>query len=242
MEARTNRQGKPITETTNKVRNLMSQLWRYASATGKAKHDIAYDLKGALRNHTGRNYSHITEPTVLARLIRGIRTYPGSPAVKAAINMLPLVFVRPGELRTAKWQDIDLEKAEWRYTVTKTDIPHVVPLSRQVVQILKDLHPLTGQGIYVFKGTGGSDRPISDNTMNQAYKSLGYTSDIIQPHGFRHTAATMLAEMGYGESEIERQLSHLVPGVKGRYQKAKYLPERIKMMQEWADYLDRISA
>ena len=240
LEGRTNKQGNAITETANRVRAQMSQLWRYAIATGKVQRDIAADLKGALKKHVSKNYSHITDPAVLGQLVRDINTYRGAPVVKAALCMTPLVWTRPGELRNAKWSEIFLDAKEWRYVATKTKADHVVPLSNQVVQILKDLRPLTGKSEYVFKGRDNT-RPISDGTVNQALKSLGYSSDIIQPHGFRHTAATMLAERGWPEHEIERQLSHKIPGVKGVYQKAQYLDSRREMMQEWADYLDEIS-
>jgi integrase len=241
MEGRTNKKGNHITETTNRVRTLMSQLWRYAIATGKAQRDIANDLKGALMRHVGTNYSFITDPAVLGPLIRDIKGYQGSIVVRAALRLMPLVWTRPGELRNAKWSEIFLDAKDWRYIATKTKVDHVVPLSNQAAQILRDLYLLTGKGEYVFRGRDNK-RPISEGTINQAIKSLGYPSEVIQPHGFRHTAATMLAERGWSETEIDRQLSHRTPGVKGVYQKAQYLEKRREMMQAWADYLDQISA
>lgn len=241
MESRTNKSGQSITETTNRVRALMSQLWRYAIVTGKAQRDIANDLRGALKRHVGKNYSYISDPAILGQLIRDIQGYRGTVVVKTALRLMPLLWARPGELRKAKWEEIFLDTKEWRYVATKTQANHVVPLSDQAVQILNHLLPLTGKGDYVFRGRDNK-RPISEGTINQALKSLGYTSDIIQPHGFRHTAATMLAERGWSETEIERQLSHVIPGVKGVYQKAKYLERRHEMMQEWSNYLDQISA
>jgi integrase len=239
IEARKNKQGKPVTETANRVREQMGQLWRYAIATGRAERDIAADLRGALEAHVQKNFSHITDPKILGQLMRDVEGYGGAPVTVAALRLLPLVFVRPGEFRAARWQDINLETKEWRYFSSKTKIDHIVPLASQVVDQLRALQPLTGMGDYVF-GVRAGQRPLSETTINQALKTLGYGSDIIHPHGFRHTAATMLAEMGWDENTIDRQLSHLVAGVKGVYQKAKYIEDRRKMMQAWADHVDQL--
>jgi integrase len=239
IAARKNKQGNPVTETANRVREQMGQLWRYAIATGKADRDIAADLRGALEAHVQKNFSHITDPRLLGQLMRDIEGYGGAPVTVAALRILPLVFTRPVELRMANWADIDLDLREWRFFSSKTKIDHIVPLATQVVELLRGLQPHTGMGEFVF-GVRSGQRPLSEITINQALKSLGYGSDIIHPHGFRHTAATMLAEMGWDESMIDRQLSHLTPGVKGVYQKAKYIEDRTKMMQAWADYLDKL--
>ena len=236
IESRVNKQGNKVTETANRVRALMSEFWRDAIGKGKADRDIASDLRGSLTKHVAKNFSYITDVRVLGKLLRDIDIYTGTPATKAALKLMPLVFARPGELRLAKWSEIDLEAAEWRYFVTKTKIDHIVPLSTQAIEILRTMQPLTGQGIYVFSAGSGS-RPLSENTVNQALKGLGYSSDIIQPHGFRHTAATALAELGWDENKIDRQLSHSAQGVKGVYQKSKYLADRRMMMQAWADYV-----
>lgn len=241
IESRKNNRGELVTETANRVRTLMSGLWRYAIQTGRAERDIAADLKGALKKHVSRNFAHITDPALLGQLICDIDTYDGTPATKAALQLLPLVFTRPGELRHAQWADINFDSKEWRYLSAKTRIDHVVPLADQAVAILKTMQPLTGSGEYIFS-TGTGSRPISEATINKALKTLGYANDVIQPHGFRHTASTMLAELGWDENKIERQLSHLVQGVKGKYQKAKYLDDRREMMQAWADYLDVLKA
>jgi integrase len=222
IESRTNSQGKTITETSNRVRALMSQLWRYAIATGKAQRDIAADLRGALKPHEGKNYSHIIDSAELGELLRVMKCYRGSIVVRAAVRLTPLFFVRPGELRHAKWREIDFDAKQWRYVSSKTKTDHIVPLSEQAAAILKDLQPLTGNGEYVLRGVDKT-RPISDGTVNRALKSLGYDSSIIQPHGFRHTAATMLAELGWPPNEIERQLSHKESGIKNVYQKAQYV-------------------
>lgn len=241
IENRKNNQGQHVTETANRVRTQMSGLWRYAIQTSRAEHDIAHDLLGALKKHVSKNFSHILDPKILGQVMRDIDQYIGSPATKAALQLLPLVFARPGELRQAKWNEVNFKTKEWRYHVKKTNINHIVPLSVQAIQILKSMLPLTGSGEFIFSVCLGA-RPISDGTINKALKLLGYSSDVIQPHGFRHTAATALAELGWDENKIERQLSHLIPGVKGKYQKAKYLVERRKMMTEWSNYLETLKA
>jgi integrase len=239
IEARKNKQGKNVTETANRVREQMSTLWRYAIRKGKVERDIAADLRGALGIHIPKNFSHITDPKLLGQLMRDVESYGGAPVTVAALRILPLVFTRPMELRTARWADINFEAKEWRYFSSKTKIDHIVPLATQVIELLKGLQPLTGMGEYVF-GVRSGQRPLSEITINQALKSLGYGGDVIHPHGFRHTAATMLAEMGWDENMIDRQLSHLTQGVKGIYQKAKYLDDRKKMMQAWADYVEQL--
>lgn len=227
------------TESANRLREQCGQIWRYAIATGRADRDIAADLRGALKPHVGKNFSHITDPKELGRLLRDVEGYEGTPMVKAALRLLPLVFTRPGEFRAARWADIDLDAKEWRYISSKKEVDHIVPLSDQAAQYLRDLQPFTGAGAYVF-GVRAGARPLSENTVNAALKSLGYSSDIIQPHGFRHTAATMLAELGWNTEAIDRQLSHKEKGVKGVYQKAQFLDERRRMMQAWADYVDTL--
>lgn len=229
------------TETANRLREQSGQIWRYAIATGRAERDIAADLRGALKPHEGKNYSHIKDPKQLGQLLRDIEGYTGSPMVKAALRLLPLLFTRPGEFRAARWADIDLDAKEWRYVAPKTGADHIVPLSSQAVQHLAELQPLTGNGEYVF-GVRAGARPLSEGTINQALKGLGYSADMIQPHGFRHTAATMLAEMGWNTEAIDRQLAHKEAGVKGVYQKAQYLEERRKMMQAWSDHVDTLRA
>ncbi|MDP3785870.1 MAG: tyrosine-type recombinase/integrase, partial [Undibacterium sp.] len=206
IEGRKNKQGKPVTETANRVREQMSQLWRFAIGEDgtKVERDIAADLLGRLEKHIEKNYSHITDPKILGQLMRDVDTYGGAPVTVAALRVLPLVFARPGELRSARWQDINLETKEWRYFSSKTKIDHIVPLASQVVSQLRALQPLTGMGEYVF-GVRAGQRPLSEITINQALKALGYGSDIIHPHGFRHTAATMLAELGWDENTIDRQ-------------------------------------
>lgn len=227
------------TESANRLREQCGKIWRYAIATGRAERDIAADLRGALKPHISKNFSHITDPKELGRLLRDVEGYEGTPMVKAALRLLPLVFTRPGEFRAARWEDIDLDAKEWRYVSSKREVDHIVPLADQVVAALREMLPLTGTGAYVF-GVRAGARPLSENTINQALKALGYSSDVIQPHGFRHTAATMLAELGWNTEAIDRQLTHKEKGVKGVYQKAQYLDERRRMMQAWADYVDAL--
>lgn len=224
-------------ESANRLRAIAGQIWRYAISTGKAKRDIAADLIGALAPHRPKQFSHITDPKILGQLLRDIDGYTGTPMVQVALKALPLVFTRPAEFRCAKWSDINFDTKEWRYVATKTNADHIVPLSDQVIKHLQEIKPLTGNGEYVF-GVRAGERPLSENTINAALKTLGYTSDVIQPHGFRHTAATMLAELGWNTEAIDRQLAHKEQGVKGVYQKAQYLEERKRMMQSWADYTD----
>lgn len=229
-------EGRGSPEVARKVRGIAGEIWRYAIASGRAEYDISAALVTALKPRVTRNYSYLKDPKQLRQLMLEIESYSGSPMVKAALRILPLVFTRPGEFRQARWADIDLINAEWRYMATKTKTDHIVPLSNQVVEYLKELFHLTGNGEFVF-GVRGGVRPLSDGTINAALKSIGYSSDVIQPHGFRHTAATMLAELGWNTDAIDRQLAHKEAGVKGIYQKAQYLEERRKMMQAWSDYV-----
>jgi integrase len=170
--------------------------------------------------------------------------YEGTLPVRCAMRLAPLLFVRPGELRTAKWTDIDLEEKQWRYVVTKTKTPHIVPLSRQAVEILKELHPLTGKGTYVFPSARTSSRPMSDNAILAAMRRAGIEKEEMTGHGFRAVARTILDEvLGIRPDFIEHQLAHAVKDPNGRaYNRTAHLPERRKMMQQWADYLDKLKA
>ena len=184
----------------------------------------------------------MTEPERVGELLRTIRSYTGSPVTVAALNLAPLVFVRPGELRAARWADIDLDAAEWRYIATKTETPHIVPLCSQAVAILRELHPLTGRGEFVFPGVRSARRPMSENTINAALRYMGIDRDTMTGHGFRAMARTILDEvLHYRPDYIEHQLAHAVRDPNGRaYNRTAHLPERRKMMQGWADYLDQL--
>lgn len=231
-----------ILETAHRVRGMCGQIQRYAIATGRAIHDPIAALRGALQPFKTKHLAAVTEPVQAGELLRMIDGYTGSYIVGSAMKMAPYVFVRPGELRMAQWADIDLGKGEWRYMVTKTNTPHVVPLSKQVVAILKDLHILTGHGQYVFPSERTTERPMSNNTINAAFRRMGISKDEMTAHGFRAMARTILDEvLGERPDLIEHQLAHMVKDPNGRaYNRTAHLPERKRMMQRWADYLDRL--
>jgi len=227
-----------------RARMVASQIFRYAIATGRAARNPAVDLLGALQQPEKTHFASLTEPSDVAPLLRALWGYQGSPVVNAALKLAPLLFVRPGELRRARWADIDLDAGEWRYTASKTGTPHIVPLASQAVDILRDLHPLTGRGEYVFPGVRGRDRSMSENTVNAAMRRMGFDGDTMTGHGFRAMARTILDEvLGFRPDFIEHQLAHAVRDPNGRaYNRTAHLPERRKMMQAWADYLDTLRA
>ncbi|OFZ88023.1 MAG: integrase [Betaproteobacteria bacterium RIFCSPLOWO2_12_FULL_62_58] len=229
-------------ETAHRALGACGQVFRYAVATGRAQRDPSGDLRGALPPFKGEHFAAITDPKRVGQLLREIDGYQGTFTVKCALRLAPLVFVRPGELRRAQWGDIDLDAAEWRYTVTKTDTPHIVPLSTQAVAILRELHGLTGGGQYVFPGGRSPKRPMSDNAILAALRRMGIGKDEMSGHGFRAMARTILAEvLGVRPDLIEHQLAHAVRDPNGRaYNRTAHLPERRKMMQQWADYLDNL--
>ena len=227
-------------DTAHRVKDTISQIIRYAIATGRADRDPVPDLRGALKTAQTKNFPAFIEPDKVAELLRAIDAYQGTPVVRAALRIAPLVFVRPVELRTAKWADIDLDRAEWKYTVSKTKTEHLVPLSRQTVEILKDLYQLTGEDEYVFPGVRPG-RPMSDMTINRALQTMGYdTKTEMTGHGFRAMARTILHErLRFPEEFIERQLAHSKQDPnKGAYDRTKFIDDRRPMMQTWADYLD----
>lgn len=240
-------------ETADRGLMLCRQIWRYAVATGRVERDITVDLKGALTPYRGTHFAAITEPVELGKLIRAIRAYKGGPVVRAALQLAPMLLQRPGELRAAEWSEIDLEGALWtipaaRMKRTKdgkeNGDPHMVPLPRQAIEILKGLHGYTGHGQMVFPGERDRQRPISDNSVRTALISLGYTSEVQTWHGFRATARTMLAEqLEVDPLVIEAQLAHSVRDANGRaYNRTTYLKQRTAMMQQWADYLDKLAS
>jgi len=235
-----------VLETAHRTLAHCGQVIRYAVVTGRAERDFTSDLRGALAPFKRQHFAAITEPMAVGRLLRQIGAYEGSYIVRAALQLAPLVFVRPGELRRARWVDIDVDKAEWRFTTSKTETPHIVPLARQAKAILGDIEPLTGDGIYVFPSdrcTRG-DRPMSDNAVLSAMRAMGISKEEMSGHGFRAMARTLLDEiLGFRPEIIEHQLAHQVRDPNGRaYNRTAHLSERRKMMQEWADYLDRLAA
>jgi integrase len=217
-------------------------VFRYAIATGRAQRDVSADLRGALPPVKVESFAAVTEPAKVGDLLRAIDGYQGTLTVSCALRLAPLVFVRPGELRKAEWADIDLDGAEWRYTATKTGTPHIVPLSIQAVSILSELRALTGTSRYVFPGARSNGRPMSDNAILAALRRMGIPKDEMSGHGFRAMARTILDEvLGYRPDFIEHQLAHAVKDPHGRaYNRTAHLPERRKMMQAWADYLDKL--
>ena len=233
-------------ETAHRVRALAGRVLRYAVATGRAPHDVAADLKDALAPVKSKNFASVTDPRRVGELMRAIHGYSGHPVTSLALKLAPLVFVRPGELRAAEWSEFDLESAEWRIPgarMKKMGEPHVVPLSRQALAILRELQPLARGGRYLFPSLRTRDRPMSDNTINAALRRLGYTSEEQTGHGFRSMASTLLNEQGFPPDVIELQLAHAERNkVRAAYNKAQRLPERRKMMQAWADYLDGLRA
>lgn len=231
-------------ETAHRVLNICGQIFRYAIATGRAVSNPAADLRGALTPVKAKHLAATTEPKKLAELLRVMDGYQGSLAVKCALRLAPLVFVRPGELRSAQWENIDLGLGEWRFTASKTGAPHIVPLSRQAVAILRDLEPLTGNGRYVFPSARSKARPMSDNTVLAAMRRMGIEKEEMTGHGFRAAARTILDEIpGVRPDFIEHQLAHAVRDPNGRaYNRTAHLTERKRMMQDWADYLDNLKS
>jgi len=222
-------------------------------ATGRAERDPTADLRGALPIPQEKHHASITEPKRVGALLRAIDGYEGFFATKCALRLAPLVFVRPGELRKAKWPEIDLEKGEWRIPAGRMKMreQHIVPLSYQAVEILRELEPLTNRPIpsrpnapsYVLPSARTRERPMSENAVLAALRRMGYTKEEMTGHGFRSMASTLLHEQGWNHQAIERQLAHAERNaVSAAYNFAEHLPERRKMMQAWADYLDGLKA
>lgn len=239
-------------DVAHRVLTTAGQVWRYAVATGRAQRDVSADIRGALKPHHGKHFAAITDPMKLGELIRVIRSYQGGPIVRAALQLAPMLFQRPGELRAAAWAEFDLDAALWTIPAARmkrsvdgkrNGDPHQVPLPKQAVEILRKLHPLTGHGALVFHGERSHDRPISDNTLRAALLTLGYGPDVQSVHGFRATARTLLAEeLSIDPLVIEAQLAHAVKDANGRaYNRTQYMKHRATMMQQWADYLDKLA-
>jgi integrase len=232
-------------ETAHRALANCGQIFRYAIATGRAQRDTAADLRGALPPAKEKHHASITDPKAIGELMRDIEGYKGAFITRCALRLAPLVFLRPGELRKAEWAEIDLDKAEWRIPASrmKMDAVHIVPLSTQAVEILREIQPLTGAGKFVFTGARTTTRPMSENAILAALRRMGYTTDEMTGHGFRSMASTLLNEQGFNRDAIERQLAHAERnGVRAAYNYAEYLPERRRMMQQWADYLDKLKA
>jgi len=227
-------------DTAHRVKQNCGQVFRYAVATGRAERDPSQDLKDAIPYTITNHFASITDPEQVGELLRAIQGFRGTFVVQCALTLAPMLFVRPGELRRAQWKDIDFDKAEWRYFVSKTKTEQTVPLATQALAVLRDLYALTGDRRYVFPGRDPKN-PMSDAAVNAALRRMGYdTKTEITGHGFRAMARTILAEELHQKPEvIEHQLAHKVPDALGSaYNRTKFLKERRAMMQTWADYLD----
>lgn len=225
--------------------NECGRIYRYAIATGRAERDIAADLRGALTPRVYKHFSAVKEPKAIGKLLLALDNYKGTFTVRCALRLSPLVFVRPVELALAQWKEIDFEKNEWRIPAERMKMRqlHIIPLARQAVEILREVHPLSGQGQYVFPARGNTekDTPMNRISLVRALRAAGYSKDEMTQHGFRAMASTMLNELGYNRDWIERQLAHDDRnGVRAAYNYAEYLPERRRMMTEWADYLNTL--
>lgn len=230
-------------ETARRVKQICGQVLRYAVATGRAERDVTVDLKGALPPPVRRHHPTITNPEEIGGLLQAIDGYLGSRVVKLALQLAPLVFVRPGELRGAEWGEISLDRTEWRISANRMKIrrEHIVPLSRQAQRIIRELHQHSQKSKYLFPSIRSVQRKMSENTMNGALRRLGYTSDEMTTHGFRSMASTLLNEAGWNRDAIERQLAHAERDeIRAAYNYAEHLPVRHEMMQVWADYLDTL--
>ena len=238
-------------ETAHRALQACGQVFRYAIATGRAGRDPTPELRGALKPVLVQHMAAITDPKRVGDLLRAIESYKGMPITRAALQLAPLVFVRPGELRKAEWAEFDLDAAQWRIPAARmkrtkqeklSGTAHAVPLSRQAVAILRELHPLTGHGRYLFPSPRTGERPMSDNGVLSALRRMGFPSDEMTGHGFRAMARTLLAErLDVDEAIIEAQLAHAVKDSLGRaYNRTEFLEQRRKMLQTWADYLDKL--
>jgi len=240
-----------ILESAKRMKIACGQVFRYGVATGRCKRDPTADLKGAIAPPQTKNMAALTKPADVAHLLRAIDEYKGSFVVQCALRLAPLWFCRPGELRHAQWDEVDFEKSELNIPIERMKLPtptkrknkgqfHCIPLSRQSINILKELHPLTGHSKYVFPSIRTNLKPMSEATVLNALRRMGYDKDEMSGHGFRAMARTMIRQELHIEAEyIELQLAHATKSPNGTaYDRVSFLPERRKMMQLWADYLD----
>jgi integrase len=228
-------------ETAHRVFALCGQTLRYAAATGRAKRDIIPDLRGALIPAKEKTWPPSSNQKEIGKLLAAIDRYDGFPVTRYALLLAPLVFLRPGELRKDEWQEVGFDEAKWRLPSRrmKMKVKHIVPLSSQALEILSELHKLTGAGQYLFPGARSNSRPMSDAAIINALRRMGYAKEEMTARSFRSMASSLLNEQGYNGDWIERQLAHAERNnVRAAYNYAEYLPERRKMMPEWADYLE----
>ncbi len=228
-------------ETAHRLHAEISSVFAYAIVHDCAEYDPSQPVAKQIPAQKVKHRAAIIDPSQVGQLLRDIGNYRGTFVVQSAFRISPLLFQRPGEIRQLLWSDIELDAKEWRPYISKTDFHHIVPLSTQAISILEAIKPLTGAGQYVFPSSRGDSRPMSDNTIRTALKSLGYDSDTMTAHGFRTTASTLLNEQGWSPDAIERQLAHSPRDqVRAAYNRAQYLDERRRMMQSWSDYLDSL--
>lgn len=231
-------------DTAHRAKQMCGQIFRFAVATGMAERDVTADLRGAIATIPESHFSAIVEPQKAKELMRSIFGYEGHPYTVAALKLSPLVFVRPGELRSAEWGEIDLKEGQWRIPASKMKmrVDHIVPLSKQAIEILRGVHKLSGHGRFVFPSLRTGERCMSENTVNAALRGMGYAKDVHTAHGFRAMARTIMDEvMGERVDLIEHQLAHAVKDPNGRaYNRTAHLPARKEMMQRWANYLDKL--
>ena len=232
-------------ETAHRLIQICGQVFRYAIATGRTKYDVSTGLHAALPKVNVKHMATLTDKKRIGQLLRAIDAYGGFFPVRCALRLAPLLFVRPGELQKAEWAEFDLPAAEWRLPASKMKMRqrHIVPLSSQALSILAELQPYTGNGQFLFPSIRTTTKPIALESMLVAIRSMGFTQDEMTMHGFRGMASTLLNEMGYNRDWIERQLAHGERDhVRAAYNYAEHLPERRRMMQEWADYLNELKA
>jgi len=230
--------------SVKRISIVCGMIMRFAVAAGKAEADPTPALRGSLKAHKTKHLAAMTDPKQVGRLLRTIDAYPGSFVVSTALKIAPYVFVRPGELQHARWEDIDFDACEWRYTTSKTNTPHIVPLVPQVMKLLQELYAFTGNGEWVFPSQRQKGGPMGKTSMLAALRSMGIRDEEMTPHGFRAMARTLLDEvLGERYELIEHQLAHMVRDPNGRaYNRTVHLAERRRMMERWAQYLDELRA
>jgi integrase len=231
-------------DMAHRAKQTAGQVFRYAVATGRAERDPSNDLRGALKTKTKKHYAAITDPLQVGKLLVAIEAFQGTPTVKTAMRLSALLFQRPGEIRAMEWAEINWEEERWELPAQKMKMrqPHIVPLSTQALEEFQELHPITGRGRFVFPSARGGSRPLSENGVRVALRTMGYDNDTMTPHGFRAMARTILDEvLNYPVEWIEHQLAHAVRDANGRaYNRTAHLPQRKEMMQGWANYLENL--
>ncbi len=240
-------------DAARRVKQYILQVYKYAKTMEIAERNPAADIDNniILQPRSKKHFSTITDPPKVGQLLRDMEDYQGSFVVRCALRLSALVMLRPGELRAAEWSEIDLEQGVWTIEVRRMKAPthvkranqstHIIPLSRQAIEVFRELQPLTGRFKYVFPSARGASKPLSNNAVRAALRTMGYDNDTMTPHGFRGMASTLLNEKGFNPDAIERQLAHKDSNtIRAAYNRAEYLNERTQMMQSWADYLDEL--